>query len=76
MAAPITTSAASLEKQLYEVALALVQAELAVPAEERPDNATVTYDIEGGTVAIAATLNTTLIANGSTAEITVNDYLV
>lgn len=76
MAAPIdTSSATSLEKQLYMVALAMVQAELAIPAETRPDQATVTYDIDGGTVAIASTLNTTLVANGSTAEISVQDYL-
>lgn len=76
MAAPIDTSGAtSLEKQAYQVALALVQAELAVPADTRPDQATLTYDVDGGTVAIAVTLNTTLVANGSTAEITVQDYL-
>ncbi len=37
MAAPITTTAASLEGQLYEVSIAMQEAELAIDADTRPD---------------------------------------
>lgn len=77
MAAPIDLSAsASLEQQAYEIGLALVQAELAVSEENRPDNAQITFDTEAATVDIAITLGTVLSTSNGNAVIGVQTYLV
>ena len=76
MANPIDlTSAASLEEQGYLVALELQKQELAQPEDTRPDNAQITFDTEGSTVAIAYTLDTTLSVVDSNAVIGVTSYL-
>ena len=76
MAIPIDLSTAtSLEQQAYLVGLELQKQELAQPAETRPDNAQVTFDTEGSTVAIAFTLDTTLSVTNGNAVIGVSTYL-
>lgn len=76
MAAPIDLSAApSLEQQAYQVSLAMQQAELAIAPENRPDQTSVTFDTEEGTVAIAITLNTSLSVQNGNAVISASSYL-
>ena len=77
MAAPIDlTVASSLEQQAFMIGLALQQAELAVPEEERPNNATIDYSTEENTVSITLTLNTQTSVNNGNAVITPVPYLV
>ncbi len=47
MAAAITTTATTLEAQVMEVCNALVAGELAIEEESRPDNVSITPDIDG-----------------------------
>ncbi|NJL51171.1 MAG: hypothetical protein HC930_01250 [Hydrococcus sp. SU_1_0] len=75
MAASITTSGASIEAQAYEIALRMQKLELAVPAETRPNNITVTYDIEASTVSFTTTLETQLTVVNGKAEIAALPYL-
>lgn len=76
MAAAITTTATSLEGQLYECALALVSAELALPIETRPDNAQVTFDVDNGTIAVAVSLASTMTVVSGQARFAAIPYLV
>lgn len=76
MAAPLDLSAAnSLEEQAYRVALEMQKLELALPAENRPDNVQVTFDTEGQNVGIALSLGTNLQVTNGNAVISVNPYL-
>ncbi len=75
MAASITTTASSLEGQLYEVAIAIQEAELAVAEDSRPDNMTINYDLENLQVSISATLPVTLSGSGGSATIAADTYL-
>lgn len=61
---------------LLELAHLLQADELAVPAETRPDNISITYDAEAGTASVTATLpiTFTLDANGKPVATAV-DYL-
>lgn len=76
MAAPMNLSTAtSLEQQAYLTALELQKLELAIAPENRPNNAQVTFDTEGGTVAIAVTLNTVMTVEAGKAVIAATTYL-
>lgn len=76
MAAPIDLSTAtSLEQQAYMCGLSLQNLELALPAENRPDNASITFDTETGSVTIEVTLDTTTTIADNKAVIGVNAYL-
>lgn len=55
MAAAVPTTATTLEGQLFEVATRVQLAELAEPAETRPNNIQTNLDIENGTVSITFT---------------------
>jgi hypothetical protein len=64
MAAPISLNTiASLEQQVYVAALELQKLELALPADTRPNNTTVTFDTEESTVSIAINLETNMVIN-------------
>lgn len=71
MAAPITTTATTLEAQLVEVASAMVEAELAIAVETRPDNISITPDIENGLITITANLPAAFSA-GAAGQIELN----
>lgn len=76
MAAPIDLSTAtSLEQQAYMCGLKLQNLELALPAENRPDNASVTFDTEQANVTIEVTLDTTTAIVDNNAVIGVSAYL-
>lgn len=76
MAAPIDLStSSSLEQQAYKVALAMQTAELAIIGDDPPDNVQVTFDTEAQTVALNATLGTTLSVSDGNAVIGINTYL-
>ncbi len=75
MAAPITTTAASLEGQLYEVSIAMQEAELAIDADTRPDNVTINYDLENLQASITVTLPITLSGAGGSATLAADTYL-
>lgn len=69
------SSASSLEQQAYLISLAMVEAELAQPEEDRPDNAQVAFDTEAQTVSISITLDTTIATQNGSAVIGVTSYL-
>lgn len=76
MANPIDLSGAtSLEQQAYQVGLEMQKQELAVPAEDRPDNTSVTFDTENSTVDISITLDTSLNVVNGEAVISAQPYL-
>ena len=75
MAAAITTTATSLEGQLYEVAIAMQQAELAIDAASRPDNTQIGYDTENLLANITVQLPVTLSGSGGAATFTASTYL-
>jgi hypothetical protein len=77
MAAPITTTATSAEKQLFEVAGALQALEVAA-AEADPafePALTLAIDAEGGTVTVTATLPAVITSSGGVLSFTPEDYL-
>lgn len=59
MAASVQTTATTLEGQLWELAVQTQIAELAVPAETRPNNVQTNIDTENGTVSITFTCDAT-----------------
>lgn len=65
MAAAITTTATTLEGQLFEVVSAVQAAELAQPEASRPNRVTVAFDTEAETVAIGITFDVTMTRAGS-----------
>ena len=65
MAAAVATVAATLEGQIWEVASRLQAAELAQPAETRPNNTTTTIDTENGTVSVTFTAPATFSISGA-----------
>lgn len=76
MAAPITTTATSLEGQLFEVIQAMQLLELAIPEAERPDQVTIAPDFEGLTATLTGTIPITFAtgANGKM-EVLAGTYL-
>lgn len=75
MAAPITTSATTLEGQLVEVAKALQEAELAIPDVNRPNNVSVGLDPETLTITVTGTLEATLSGAGGSVTLAPVAYL-
>lgn len=75
MAASITTTATTLEGQLLEVARELVELELAIPTDTRPDNAQIAIDLENLTVTVTASLPITLSGTGANIAIAAGEYL-
>lgn len=77
MASPISlSSATSLEQQAYLVALELQKLELAIPADTRPNNTSITFDTEAATVSFTVNLDTVMTINGGNAVIAAKPYLV
>lgn len=61
---------------LLEAALSLQASELAIPAETRPNNVTVTFDSEAATATLTATLPISVAVNGTgQAVIQAVDYI-
>jgi hypothetical protein len=75
MAASISTTATTLEGQIFELCRELQELELAVPADTRPDNITIAPDIEALQVAITLTLPITLGGSGANIVMTAASYL-
>lgn len=77
MAAPhtLSSSANSLEKQFYELALALFSSEQSVPEENRPDNVQISFDTEANQVQITAALRVTPSYDGSAVTFAAINYL-
>lgn len=75
MAAPITTTATTLEGQLAEVASALQLAEKAVV--DNPQNrVAITFDVDNGELSIQATLPAVFSYSGSMASMSAAAYIV
>lgn len=77
MADPVTTTATSAEKQLFEVAGALQALEVAA-AEADPEFEpllTIAIDAEGGSVTVTATLPATITSDAGVLSFTPTDYL-
>lgn len=75
MANPITSTAGSLEAQVWEVCHSLQIAEKASTADPQPDNVTITYDIENLTADFTITLPMTVSASGGSATFDAATYL-
>lgn len=76
MAAPINlTSTTTLEQQAYLCALEMQKLELAIPVETRPDNTTIAFNTENGSVSMNITLNTLTTIEGGKAVIAAQPYL-
>lgn len=79
MAAAITTTATSVEKQLFEVAGKMQELEVAATAADTTGEfeqlLTIAIDAEGGTVTITATLPATIASTGGVLSFTPEDYL-
>ncbi|AFY60527.1 hypothetical protein [Synechococcus sp. PCC 6312] len=75
MASAITTTATSLEGQALEVARELVELELAVPEDTRPDNAQIAIDLEGLVATVTIALPITISGSGANLSIAAGEYL-
>lgn len=79
MAAPITTTATSAEKQLFEVAGAIQALEVAAAAADTTGTfeplLTIAVDAEGGAVTLTATLPATITSTGGVLAFTPSEYL-
>lgn len=76
MATPINlTTATTLEQQAYLCALEMQTLELAIPIETRPDNTTVAFNTEAGSVTMSITLNTLTTVEDGKAVIAALPYL-
>jgi hypothetical protein len=60
---------------LLEVAASLQESELGVPEQSRPNNVSVTLDLEGQTASITATLPVTFVLSNGKIEATATDYI-
>ncbi|HEY9768261.1 MAG TPA: hypothetical protein V6C71_07090 [Coleofasciculaceae cyanobacterium] len=77
MAATISLASATSEQQAYLVALELLQKlELAVSAETRPNNTSITFDTEASTVSLTVNLDTTMTISNGSVVIAAKPYLV
>lgn len=65
MAASVTTTATTLEGQLWEVAVRAQVAELAIDPATRPNNVTTTIDTENQTVSVTFTAPATFSVSSS-----------
>ena len=75
MASAATLTATTLEGQAREVARLMQAAELAIPAETRPDNVQIATDFENLTVNITISLPVTLSGSGAAFTFTASEYL-
>lgn len=75
MAAAVTTSASTLEGQLFEVANAMQDAELLQPEATRPNRVTIAYDTEALTVTIGVTMNVSSSSTGGSRSFSPVAYL-
>ena len=77
MAAAITTTATSVEKQLFEVAAAIQDLEQAAATADPTFTPllTLAIDAEGGTVTVTATLPATVTGTGGTLSFAPQEYL-
>lgn len=77
MAAAITTTATSLEKQLFEVAGKMQELEVAATAanEEFEQLMNIAIDAEGGSVTLSITLPATIASTGGILTFTPAEYL-
>jgi hypothetical protein len=75
MAAPITTTATTLEGQFFEVSKAMQEAELSIPEANRPDNVAILVDLEALTTTITLTLEIQLSGTGGNLTVTPVPYL-
>ena len=75
MASAATLTATTLEGQAREVARLMLAAELAIPAETRPDNVQIATDFENRTVNITISLPVTLSGSGAAFTFTASEYL-
>lgn len=77
MAAPISTTATSAEKQLFEIAGAIQALEITA-AEQDPafePALTLAIDAEGGTVTVTATFPATITSTGGNLSFSPQEYL-
>ncbi|MCV3215687.1 hypothetical protein OGM63_19585 [Plectonema radiosum NIES-515] len=65
MAASIGSNATTLEGQLWETALRIQIAELAIPVETRPNNIQVSIDTENQLVSVTFSVPATFTVDGS-----------
>lgn len=65
MAASVTSTATTLEGQLWELALQVQLAELAIPVETRPDNIQTRIDTEGQTISVTFSAPATFTVSDS-----------
>lgn len=65
MAASIDSTATTLEGQLWEIALQVQLAELAIPIETRPNNIQTNVDTEGQTVSVTFSVPATFTVSSS-----------
>ncbi len=75
MAAPITTTATTLEGQVLEVARSLQELELNIPPDNRPNNVSIAPDFEALTVTISITLPIVLSGTGNQVSFAAGTYL-
>lgn len=75
MANPITSTAASLEAQVWETCHALQIAEKASTDDPQPDNVAIAYDVENLTAEFTITLPMTISASGGSATFDAATYL-
>lgn len=64
MAAPISSTATTLEGQLVEIVRAIEAAEKAVPEATRENRVSVGLDVDNGRISVSATLNATISGSG------------
>ena len=65
MAAAITTTATTIEGQFLEIAAKIQELELAVPVDTRPNNMTLTPDLEGLVMNVTASIPITYSVDAS-----------
>lgn len=75
MAASITTTATTLEGQLFEIVNAVQDLELAQPEATRPNRVTIAYDTEALTVTMGVTMNINSTSSGGNRSFSPVPYL-
>lgn len=75
MAAAFTTTATTLEGQILELVREAQQAELAIPADERPNNVTIAVDFEALQATLTVTIPITMSDTSSGIIVNAGTYL-
>ncbi len=75
MAAAFTTTASSVEGQMFELARHMQELELAIDEATRPNNVTLAIDVEAQTAQIVVTLPVVLSGTGNQVAFTAVPYL-